>query len=74
MLCCLRCLNPRHKRISDFNPSGSKMLTILFFKGKKKNNRFYLNALIVSEFIKIGSRCNHLLSEAWKKENLQYSV
>ena len=72
--CSFRWLNPRHKRVSNFNPSGLKMLKILFSNGRMKGKSFCLNALIVPEFLILRSRWNHSSSEAGKKEDLKYSI
>ena len=60
-------LKPRHKQVSNFNTSGSRMLKILFSSRQIKGNSNYLNGLIFTEFLIIRSRSNHSSSEAEKK-------
>ena len=50
-----RWLKPRRKRVSNFSPSGSKLWKIPFSDGWMKDSSFCLNALIVSEFLILGS-------------------
>ena len=66
-----RWLKPRRKRVRNFNPSRSKMLKILFSNGRMKGISFCLNALIVSEFLILGSRWNHSSSEVGKKRRFR---
>ena len=50
------------------------MLKILFSNRGMRGSSFCLNALIVSEFLILESKSNNSSSEAWKKEDLNYSV
>ena len=43
------------------------MSKIMFSDGRMKSNSFCLNAMIVSEFLILGSRWNHFSSEVEKK-------
>ena len=72
--CSFRWLKPRGKRVSNFNPYGSKMLKILFSNGRMKDNSLCLSVLIDSEFIILGSRWNDSSREAWEKEGLKNSI
>ena len=50
-LCSLRCLQPKRKRVSNFNPIGSNISYTLLWIGQMKDNSLLWNIARDSEFL-----------------------
>ena len=73
-LCALRWLRPTCYRVRNFKPSGSKILYMLFWNGRMKDNSLLLNSDTNSEFLILISKENQSFKVEGKKEYLKQSV
>ena len=73
-LCSLRWLKPSLRRVRSFKPFGSKILYMLLWIGRLKDNNLLLNNETDSAFLMLRSKLNKSLRVEGKKEQLKQSV
>ena len=74
ILCSLRWLKPKRKRVKNFNPIGSNILYTLLSRGRMNDNSLLLNIEIDSEFLIVSSNLYQSFRVEGRKEFLKQSV
>ena len=73
-LCSVRWLKPNLRRIRNFRHFGLKILYMIVWTGRIKDNNLLLKTETDSEFLKLRSKLNQSFRVEGKKEYLKQSV